>query len=66
MIPNHSREVGATALLVVRVWREAGGLRARVRSVADLEHGMPLEFTTASADELEQFVRQWLSDVLGQ
>ena len=63
MIPVLSGEVGATALLVVRLWPEAGGLRARVTWVADVEHAMPLEFATTSDDDLVQFVTRCLSEV---
>ena len=66
MIPVQPGEVGATALLVVRLWPEASGLRARVTWVTDVEHAVPLEFTSSSADELMQFVRLCLSEVLRQ
>ncbi|HET7328411.1 MAG TPA: hypothetical protein VFJ14_14130 [Nocardioidaceae bacterium] len=63
MTPAHRGNVDTAALLVVRVWRDAGQFRARLTSVADVEHGVPLEMTTASPDELERCVEAWLFDV---
>jgi hypothetical protein len=63
MIPAPSGDVGATALLVVRLWPEADGLRARVTWVADVEHAVPVEFATTSDEDLVRFVTRCLFEV---
>jgi hypothetical protein len=58
---DHSRRTGATALLVIRVWRESGQLRARVNMSSDIEQEPPRQQVTASLDELRTLVDDWLA-----
>lgn len=60
MPSDHSRRTGATALLVIRLWREGGELRARVNRSSDIEQEPPRQQVTASPDELRRIVDDWL------
>ena len=62
MPSDRSRRIGATALLVIRVWREGDQLRARVNTSSDIEQEPPRQQVTASADELRRIVDDWLAE----
>jgi hypothetical protein len=53
-----------TGVLVVRVWDEPGAvepLRGRVSACLDIKGRRMEELAVHSAQEIESFVRQWLS-----
>ncbi len=55
-----------TALLIVRVWFEAGSptpLRVQVRQTVDVTEGFEGEFALADPDAVAEAVRVWLERV---
>jgi hypothetical protein len=56
---------GESALLIVRVWYEEEGFRARVTTTTGVEHGAVTRAVTATTDELQYIVDAWLSEVTG-
>jgi hypothetical protein len=55
-----------SAVIVVRVWREAGaepgGVRGRITMTADADDPGSTESAVASAEEILGLVRNWLSE----
>ncbi|MGZ4371191.1 MAG: hypothetical protein ACXVRK_01550 [Gaiellaceae bacterium] len=55
-----------SAVLVVRVWREAAGsagsVRGRITMTANADEASSTETVVASADEILDLVRNWLDE----
>ena len=49
-----------TGVLVIRVWAEPSGLRARITSSLDIERGLEVVTLVASAEEVQARVGDWL------
>jgi hypothetical protein len=49
-----------TGVLVIRVWLEHGGLRARIIRSLDIEMGEPSMTVVSGAQEIEATVAHWL------
>jgi hypothetical protein len=49
-----------TGVLVIRVWAEPPGLRARITSSLDIERGLKVVTAVASAEEVQAIVGDWL------
>ena len=49
-----------TGVLVIRVWSEQRGLRARISSSLDIERGQEVVTVVGSAEEIQATVTDWL------
>jgi hypothetical protein len=49
-----------TGVMIIRVWREISGLRARVTHTLDVEGGEESVNVVGSADEIQAVVTEWL------
>jgi hypothetical protein len=62
-MPVRSGEPGTAAVLVVRVWHDAGEFRARVTTATDVENGIAQHEVAASRDDLERLIQAWMSEI---
>jgi hypothetical protein len=49
-----------TAVLVIRVWFQQSGLRARITRSLDIERGNEIVSVAGSAEEIQATVAEWL------
>lgn len=65
--PDHAGSAGPVGLLTLRAWLEEGAqppLRVRVTRLDEVTSGEPTSFVTASVEDIESTLRDWLQRFL--